>query len=98
MSEQSYLEYVDELLTPAVEARLDVTPPRLPTYSLRTFFAWDETLALLTAVDQKLHKPTDVQVIYNCGIGGDSSHFGIEDKFLRPPFNLTPPDQVWDFF
>lgn len=98
ISEQDYLDFVRSSLTRDVRARLDVTPPRQPSYTLETFFAWDETLALLTALAEQRHKPTPQQVIFNCGIGSGSDHFSGENKFLKPPFNIVPPDQVWDHF
>ena len=95
--EQEYLEFVDETLTDELLARLDVTPPRQPSYTLRSFFAWDETLALLTARDGKSHKPTHKRVIFNCGIGADASRFS-GDRFFQPPFNLVLPEKVWDHY
>ena len=98
ISEQDYLDFTTGALTPEVRARLDVTPPRLPTDTLVNFFAWDETLALLTAMDGKWHVPTSERVIYNCGMGDGSAHFSNHQIFLNPPFNLIRPDQVWDYF
>jgi hypothetical protein len=98
MSEHSYLNFTSEALTPEVVARLDVTPPRQPSVTLRAFFAWDETLALLTAMDGKVHKPTRQRVVFNCGIGTEQSHFGNNHRFLNPPFNLVPHSQVWEYF
>ena len=98
MYEKDYLDYVDTVLTTDVQQRLDVTPPRQPTYTLRSFFAWDETLALLTALDQKLHKRTDKRIIYNCGIGEGSSRFADMDKFMKPPFNLVFHKDVWKYY
>lgn len=98
MYEPTYLEFVNNNLTPEVLARLDVTPPRLPSYTLKNFYAWDETLALLTAMDQKKHKLTSQRTIYNCGIGGDSAHFEVEQRFFIPPFNMILDTDVWEYF
>jgi len=98
ISEQDYLDYTRAALTPEIKARLDVTPPRQPSYTLQSFFAWDETLALLTVLDGKLHKPAKERVIYNCGLGGGSAHFSDHQKFRQPPFGLIGPDEVWDVF
>lgn len=98
MPEQHYLDEVSRTLTPELLSRLDVTPPRLPSHTLRSFYAWDETLAMLTARDGMTHKLTDKRVIYNCGMGKDASRFSGENKFLKPPFNIVDPETVWDYF
>jgi len=98
ISEQDYLDFTASALTSVVRAKLDVTPPRLPTDTLTSFFAWDETLALLTALDEKWHVPTRERVIFNCGMGDGSAHFSNHQAFLDPPFNLVHPDKVWDYF
>lgn len=98
ISEPEYLDFVDQTLTPELMTLLDVTPPRQPSYTLRSFFAWDETLALLTARDGKRHKLTPQRTIYNCGIGNDASRFAGDDTFFNPPFNLIQPDEVWKYF
>ncbi|MEZ5558730.1 MAG: glycosyltransferase family A protein [Pseudomonadales bacterium] len=98
MSEQDYLDFTRAALTPEILQRLDVTPPRQPSYTLKTFFAWDETLALLTAMDAKRHKVTRERVIFNCGMGDGSAHFGEDQKYLNPPFNIIPHERVWEVF
>ena len=98
MSEQDFLDFTKASLTPDIVARLDVTPPRLPTQTLRAFFAWDETLALLTALDGKLHKPTEQRVIFNCGLGEGSAHFSDLDRFRNAPFNMIHPSDVWEVY
>lgn len=98
MPEAEYLAFVEASLTPAVLARLDVTPPRLPSTTLRNFFAWDETLALLTAMDNKIHKLTPERTIYNFGGGLDGSRFKSVDWYRCPPFNMIALDEVWDYF
>lgn len=98
MSEQDYLDFTNEAMTKEVLARIDATPNRQPSATLKTFFAWDETLTLLTAMDNKRHKVARERVIYNCGMGDGSAHF-IEDKMYRePPFNMIAPSEVWDHF
>jgi hypothetical protein len=98
MYEKDYLAFTQNSLTPEIIARLDVTPPRLPTDTLKKFFAWDETLALLTALDGKFHKPTGKRVIYNCGMGEGSSRFAEYDKFTKPPFNMVFHKDIWSYF
>ncbi len=98
MYEAEYLQFTEAAMTPELLARLDVTPPRLPSVTLKKFFAWDETLALLTAMDNKCHKPTSTRVIYNCGFGKDASRFRAHPILLRPPYNMISHDDVWKFF
>lgn len=98
LPEKDYLARIENILTPELLKRLDVTPPRQPSFTLRSFFAWDESLALLTARDKKVHKLTPKRTIYNCGLGVGSSRFSGEDRFMKPPFNMVAPESVWDFF
>jgi hypothetical protein len=98
MSEEKYLEFVSLLLTPDVKAKIDVTPPRQPSYTLEKFFAWDETICLLTALNHQVHKPTIKRTIYNCGMGDSSTHFKDTSLFRSPPFNLISPDEAWEYF
>ena len=98
MSEEKYLEFVAKTLTDEIRHRIDVTPPRLPTYCLEYFFAWDETVCLLTALNDQVHLPTRKRVIYNCGMGEDSAHFQDEEKWRKPPFNLITPKEVWQYY
>lgn len=98
MTERDYLSFTKKALTPEIIKRLDVTPPRLPTYTLNKFFAWDETLTLLTALDGKTHKPTDERIIYNCGMGEGSSRFGEQERFTRPPFNMVLHKDIWKYY
>lgn len=98
MPEHEYLEFVRRVFTPDIRARIDITPPRLPSHCLEHFFAWDETLCLLTALANQMHIRTAKQTIYNCGMGTDSTHFDDTETFRRPPFNLITPDEVWQYF
>lgn len=98
MTEDRYLSFVRTTLTAEVRARIDVTPPRQPTHTLEKFFAWDETLCLLTALAGQVHRPTPRRTIYNCGMGRDSTHFGVNERFRKPPYNLITPDEVWQHF
>jgi hypothetical protein len=98
MTEERFLQFVRTALTADVRARIDVTPPRQPTHTLEKFFAWDETLCLLTAMAGQVHRPTAKRTIYNCGMGHDSTHFGVNERFRKPPFNLITPDEVWQHF
>ena len=98
MPEERYLEFVKLALTAEMRKRIDVTPRRQPTHTLEKFFAWDETLCLLAALDNLVHRPTNERTIYNCGMGKDSTHFGVNKMFREPPFNLITPDEVWQHF
>jgi hypothetical protein len=98
VSEAEYLAWIERTLTPEIVARLDVTPPRNPTNTLRRFFAWDETLALITAMRGQLHKPTPKRVIFNCGVGEESGHFVDVERHRNPPYNLVLPSEVWEYF
>jgi|SaaInlV_120m_DNA_4_1040238.scaffolds.fasta_scaffold13721_2 hypothetical protein len=98
MYESDYLDFVNSNLTNDVLRRLNVTPPRLPTDTLKSFFAWDETLALLTAIDKKKHKVSEKRIIYNCGLGGESTHFSAQDRYLKPPFNMVTQTSIWKYF
>lgn len=98
LTEAKYLEFVERVLTPEIVARIDITPPRLPTHTLRKFFAWDETIALLTALHGLSHKRTPKRTIYNFGAGGDAGHFKDINWYRQPPFNMIPIDEVWDHF
>ncbi|GJL92364.1 MAG: hypothetical protein DHS20C04_20230 [Hyphococcus sp.] len=98
MSEEDYLAFVDRELTPDIEEAIDVTPGRLPSDTIRRFFAWDETLCLLTAIRGLRHQRTSERLIYNFGAGGKSSHFHDLQYFRKPPFNMISIDEVWDHY
>ena len=98
MTEDRYLKFVNLTLTSEIKARIDVTHPRQPSYTLEKFFAWDETLCLLTALNNQVHRPTKKRTIYNCGMGTGSTHFDENDMFRKPPFNLITPEEVWQYF
>jgi len=98
MTEERYLEFVKMVLTPEIMAKIDSTPPRYTSHTLTKFFAWDETVCLLSALNNQVHKPTPKRTIYNCGMGKDSAHFIDIDLFRKPAFNLVTLEEVWDFF
>jgi len=98
MNEWDYLAWADAMMTPEVLARIDTTPPREASVTLRNFFAWDETLCLLTALDGMRHRRTTERVIYNAGFGDGSSRFNEQERFALPPFNMVSPNRVWDHF
>jgi len=93
--EPRFLRWVEERLTPDVRARLSVTPGRNPIETIRNFYCWDGCFGVITASLGLLHRKTSRRVVYNCGIGGRGAHFAIEERFLHPPFNMIPPDDVW---
>jgi len=98
MSEAEYLDFVQKSLTPDIRSRIDVTPGRQPTSTLEKFFAWDETVCLLTAMEGMTHRRSKERIIYNFGAGEGSTHFHGTDWFRRPPFNMIERDEVWRHF
>ncbi|QYZ67192.1 MAG: hypothetical protein OI74_06455 [Gammaproteobacteria bacterium (ex Lamellibrachia satsuma)] len=98
MTEERYLEFVNLVFTKDIRDKIEVTPPRQPSYTLEKFFAWDETLCLLAALNDQVHRPTKKRTIYNCGMGDGSTHFPDEEKWRKPPFNLITPEEVWQHF
>ncbi len=98
MSEPDFLWWVRQSLTPEVIKRLDVTPGRNCVPVITSFFCWDGCTCLITAMRGLVHKKTRKRVIYNCGMGGDSTHFQQNDRFRQPPFNMISPEEVWDYF
>lgn len=98
LSESAYLEWTHSVLTPEIIAKLDSTAPRGASITVQRFFAWDETLALISALAGAVHAPTEKRCIYNFGVGGDSTHFTNIDWYRKPPFNMILKDEVWDHF
>ncbi len=98
MPEPEYLTFVNDKLSPEITNKIDVTPGRQPTETLRKFFAWDETVCLITALHGLSHKRTENRLIYNCGAGLNSTHFEHLQLFRKPPFNMIDEGEVWDFF
>lgn len=98
LREHEYLEFVRRSLTPEVIDKLDVTPQRQPTETLKRFFAWDETLALLTVLSGQVHKKTPKRTIYNFGACEDSSRFKNINWYLKPPYNMVSHKNIWDYF
>lgn len=98
MDEKTYLAHVNSLLTSEVKDRIDVTPGRQPTETLRKFFAWDESVCLITAIHGLSHEKTPNRIIYNFGIGDTSTHFDDVRKYRLPPFNLISRDEVWAYY
>ncbi|HEY1336607.1 MAG TPA: hypothetical protein VGF59_03815 [Bryobacteraceae bacterium] len=98
MPEPEYLAWVEKQLTRDVRRRLAVTPGRDPIHVARGYFSWDSCFALLTARRRLMHCPTARRVIFNCGMGMNSSHFPEDDDLRRPPFNMVAADEVWRHF
>jgi len=97
-TEFDYINYVNSVLTDDIIKRIDITPPRLPTKTLRNYFAWDETTSLLTALAGMVHKPTNPRTIYNFGVSTDSSRFYDISAFEKPPYNMVAHENIWDYF
>jgi hypothetical protein len=97
-TEEEYLAEVERVLTPQVVKKIDVTPGRQPTSTIKNFFAWDEALCMLAGMDGLSHKMSDKRLIYNCGAGDSSAHFTKIDYYRKPPFNMIAADEVWDYF
>ncbi|GGY56521.1 sulfotransferase domain-containing protein [Parvularcula lutaonensis] len=98
MSEEEYLRFVDESLTDDVKKWIEVTPGRSPSDTLKKFFAWDETVTLLTGKKKLYHRPTTERLIYNFGLGAGSTHFGDFAHFRKPPFNMVSPEDIWSLY
>jgi len=93
MTEEQYSLYISSTLTDKIKRIIDVTPPRNPSIVLEKFFAWDETISLLTALAGQTHMPTSKRVIYNCGLG-EGTHFKDKAAFRAPPFNLLTLEEA----
>lgn len=98
LPEEEYLKFTRTVLTKEMIKVLDITPNRQPTNTLTKFFAWDETIALLTALQGKFHKKTSKRTIYNFGGSEDSERFKSVQMFKQPPFNMVAFDEIWDYF
>ena len=98
MPEAEYLSFVGAQLEKGVGDMIDATPGRQPTDTLQKFFAWDETVCLLSAMHNQAHKPASRRLIYNCGAGLESSHFHDLQFFRDPPFNMIGVDEVWRYY
>ncbi|MBP7461257.1 MAG: hypothetical protein KBA26_08205 [Candidatus Delongbacteria bacterium] len=98
MPEKDYLEWIDHQLDDEVVRRLDVTPGRNCISTMKLFFSWDSCLCLLTAQNKMLHRKTPIRVIYNCGMGEDSSHFPNINFVRKPPYNMIPPNEIWNHY
>lgn len=98
LREQEYLAFVNKSLSPDIVSRLDVTPQRQPTETLKRFFAWDETLGLITALSGQVHKKTPKRTIYNFGASEDSSRFKNISWYLKPPYNMVSHNDIWDYY
>ena len=98
MDEAKYLKFVEQSLTDDIVDAIDCTKGREATRTLKRFFSWDETLALLTAMEGMKHKKTPQRTIYNFGAGDDSGHFKKVAWYRQPPFNMISIEEVWDHF
>lgn len=98
LREFEYLDFVRQSLTPDVLEKLNVTPDRQPSTVLKQFFAWDETLALLTVLSGQVHKKTPKRTIYNFGASAESSRFKNVNLYRNPPFNMVDHENIWDYF
>jgi hypothetical protein len=58
MSEENYLKFARLALTPDIKARIDVIPLDHPSATIERFFAWEEALCLLVALNNQVHRPT----------------------------------------
>lgn len=101
LPEKDYIEFIKSTLTPSMRAGIDeLTYPRSCTFTTLKFFAWDETLTHLAALENKYHRPTSERCIYNFGMDESSSHFPLsaQETFRKPPFNLITPQEVWEHY
>ena len=101
LPEKEYLSFINSTFTDSMKNKIDdLTHPRSCSFTTKKFFAWDETLTHLSALENKYHRPTSKRCIYNFGMDENSSHFPLthEEKFRKPPFNLITPEEVWKYF
>ncbi|MEM9619527.1 MAG: sulfotransferase [Pseudomonadota bacterium] len=98
MSERDYLKFVEKHLTDEIRKQIDVTPGRNPSATIEKFFAWDETVCLLTAINGMAHLCASERIVYNCGFGASAAHFGNSVEYRKPPYNMVSPDEVWEYF
>ncbi|MEM9838519.1 MAG: sulfotransferase domain-containing protein [Pseudomonadota bacterium] len=98
MSEEEYRTFVSEALTDDVRSWMEVTPGRSPSDTITKFFAWDETVTLLTARKKLYHRPSAERLIYNFGLGAGSTHFGDFAHYRRPPFNMVSAEDLWSVY
>ena len=101
LPEKEYLHFINSTFTPSMKEKIDdLTHPRSCSFTTKKFFAWDETLTHLAALENKYHRPTSKRCIYNFGMDENSSHFPLsgEKIFRMPPFNLIKPEEVWKHF
>ena len=98
LTEEQYLSFVHSVLSDELRRKLDVTPPRQVSHTITRFFAWDETLALLTALEGKVHKKTPARTIYNFGASRESSRFKDVEWYAKPPFNMVSHADIWKYF
>jgi len=96
LSEKNYLAEIKRRMTPSIRARLDVTPGRNVISVMESFFSWDSCMSFLTAERNLLHAKTAQRAIYNCGMGVGGGHFGRQDIFRAPPFNMVLPEEIGD--
>lgn len=101
LPENEYLSFINSTFTDSMKIKIDdLTHPRSCSFTTKKFFAWDETLTHLSALENKYHRPTSKRCIYNFGMDENSSHFPLsaEKTFRKPPFNLITPQEVWEYF
>lgn len=98
LPEPVFTDWATRQLTKPILERLDCTAPRGASITVQRFFAWDETLALISALAGKGHAPTAQRCVYNFGVGEDSTHFTNIDWYRKPPFNMVLKSEVWDHF
>ncbi|NOX94574.1 MAG: hypothetical protein GXP04_05615 [Alphaproteobacteria bacterium] len=98
MSEENYTKFITQNLDAITLSHIDMTPGRQPSDTLTKFFAWDETVCLLTAKSGALHKRTTERLIYNFGAGKESTHFENIEYYRKPPFNMISRSEVWRYY
>ena len=99
LDEAAYAAEIERRLTPAVAARLEVTPGRDVVKVLRRFFSWDSALALLTAERGLAHRRTPTPVVANTGIVAGTGHFTHDaPRFRAPPFAMITLGEAWRRF
>ena len=102
MSEPEFRGWVGQHLTPEVSARLDILETSRTFFAQipleEFYFALDECITVITAAQGMSHRKTSRRVVYNCGLGGSSTHYPDEERFRHPPYNMISPSEVWKFW
>ena len=96
LSETDYLKFIEKNLNYEIKKKIDITEKRFPSLTLTSFFAWDETLCLLTAKKNMEHLLTEVRTFYPI-MHESSVHFKSHKNYKLPPFNMFYKSEIKEF-